>query len=169
MFIRLHNYENCALPRTQSANHVSLSSSSLVALCRDVTRSGRQWGRQRGRQRGRRAGPRWGFRHSALRVVLARALPRRYGIARSGDASTAARAESMEEMLVRVAWRAEQQKAQNRWRASREAKQDEDNERRLAAIADAHKHEKIAVGKLKEIVSMSKVILDPRVIHSTRG
>ena len=66
----------------------------------------------------------------------------------------------MEEMLVWVAWRAEQQKAQNRWRASREAKQDEDNERRLAAIADAHKQEKIAAGKLKEIVSMSKVILD---------
>ena len=37
---------------------------------------------------------------------------------------------------------------------------DEENEKRLAAIAEAHRQKKIAAGKLKVVINMSKVILD---------
>ena len=37
---------------------------------------------------------------------------------------------------------------------------DEENEKRLAAIAEAHRQKKLAAGKLKVVINMSKVILD---------
>jgi len=37
---------------------------------------------------------------------------------------------------------------------------DEENEKRLAAIAEAHRQKKIAAGKLKAVINMSKVVLD---------
>ena len=37
---------------------------------------------------------------------------------------------------------------------------EEENEKRLAAIAEAHRQKKIAAGKLKVVINMSKVILD---------
>jgi translation elongation factor EF-1beta len=41
-----------------------------------------------------------------------------------------------------------------------DAEADEENEKRLAAIAEAHRQKKIAAGKLKVVINMSKVILD---------
>jgi len=37
---------------------------------------------------------------------------------------------------------------------------DEENEKRLAAIAEAHRQKKIAAGKLKVVINMSKIVLD---------
>ena len=41
-----------------------------------------------------------------------------------------------------------------------DAEADEENEKRLAAIAEAHRQKKLAAGKLKVVINMSKVILD---------
>eukprot|EP01043_Picozoa_sp_COSAG02_P010973 COSAG02_NODE_397_length_23124_cov_439.255635_15_plen_540_part_01 len=92
----------------------------------------------------------------------------------------------VEEMILWAAWRPEQQKAQVRRQERHDmqestyvertvdldmadnraeeymedAEEEEEHEKRLAAIAEAHRQKKLREGKLKEVVGMSKIILD---------